>query len=286
MPHKKYPAKVLLVGEFTVLQGGDALAVPIENYFGEWIQNKNPDSRLLSLIPHLEDLNFIQHPRLRQDFESGWQLSSNIPTGYGIGSSGVLSAAILDRYGVDMSSSMTETKSRLAGIENAFHNKSSGLDPLISFIGKGILQKNNTLTAFDPSELLASNLSGWYLLDSKSDRGHIIPIHWFFEEFKSEPFRDKVTELNQINSNLITSFFTHELDTDSIRRISELEWKYFSPLIAPPIRDIWYEGLRSEKYYLKLCGKGGGGFYLVYQNNSFQPLPFDVQKLEFAAILP
>ena len=34
---QKYFAKLLLIGEYTIIQGGDALAMPFRRYFGNWI---------------------------------------------------------------------------------------------------------------------------------------------------------------------------------------------------------------------------------------------------------
>ena len=31
-----FPAKILLFGEYSLMQGSNALAIPFRNYFGEW----------------------------------------------------------------------------------------------------------------------------------------------------------------------------------------------------------------------------------------------------------
>lgn len=35
-------------------------------------------------------------------------------------------------------------------------------------------------------------------------------------------------------------------------------------MIVDSVLEFWHKGLAENTYYTKLCGKGGGGFYLVY----------------------
>ena len=32
-------------------------------------------------------------------------------------------------------------------------------------------------------------------------------------------------------------------------------------------KDIWLEGINSNSYFLKLCGSGGGGYFLGFTQN-------------------
>jgi len=36
-------------------------------------------------------------------------------------------------------------------------------------------------------------------------------------------------------------------------------------MIPPSLHQSWKEGLEGRDYKLKLCGAGGGGFFLKYQ---------------------
>ena len=51
---------------------------------------------------------------------------------------------------------------------------------------------------------------------------------------------------------------------DSIKNLSETTFENMNEMIPESINEIWQQGLKSNKYYLKLCGSGGGGFFLAF----------------------
>lgn len=264
-----YPAKILLAGEFTVLQGGEALAIPLRKYFSKWILKEEVDHRLVLLIKHLSNVPNIDVPRFSEDVNQGWQIESNIPIGYGLGSSGALSAAILDRYGnIKNREQILEIKTALAGIENAFHGNSSGFDPLISFTDTGYLMVDKHLKPIHVDHALEESLSSFYLVDSATERNTIVPIKWFYECLKQEKFHSMTLRLNALNEKFIHSILNLEKQAthEYFKMISSMQLEYFKPLITSNLIDYWQHGLKSDDYYLKLCGKGGGGFYLLYSN--------------------
>ena len=85
--------------------------------------------------------------QLRKDLANGLYFDSSIPQGYGIGSSGALVAAVYDRYAnskITILENLTRDKllklKQIFGLmESFFHGKSSGLDPLNSFLSLPIL---------------------------------------------------------------------------------------------------------------------------------------------------
>ena len=44
--------------------------------------------------------------------------------------------------------------------------------------------------------------------------------------------------------------------------ISYFQWQYFQPMIPDTIKTLWLDGLSSDWFKLKLCGAGGGGFFM------------------------
>ena len=72
---------------------------------------------------------------------------SSIPQGYGVGSSGALVAAIYDKYADDKITvlenltrdKLLKLKAIFSKMESFFHGKSSGLDPLNSYLSLPIL---------------------------------------------------------------------------------------------------------------------------------------------------
>jgi mevalonate kinase len=54
--------------------------------------------------------------------------------------------------------------------------------------------------------------------------------------------------------------------------LSKLQYVYFEKMIPQNLKEIWLTGLESKEYYMKLCGAGGGGFYLLYSATGKVPL--------------
>jgi len=101
---RNYPAKILLYGEHTVLRGGRGLAVPYPGLSLKWWSQSKPDERLLAFVEYLKATvpqGLLKTDLLKNHLLAGWQLSGNIPTGYGLGSSGAVCAAIWDRFATD-----------------------------------------------------------------------------------------------------------------------------------------------------------------------------------------
>src|SRR5690606_5222108 len=99
---------------------------------------------------------------LERDIAAGMYFDSSIPQGYGIGSSGALVAAIYDRYAQDKITvlenltrdKLLRLKEIFGKMESFFHGKSSGLDPLNSYLSLPILinSKDNIESTSIPSQ--------------------------------------------------------------------------------------------------------------------------------------
>ena len=109
---------------------------------------------------------------------------SSIPQGYGIGSSGALVASIYDQYAEDKITILENlTRDKLLNLkaifslmESFFHGKSSGLDPLNSYLSLPILinSKTNIEPAGIPSQ--KEGKGAVFLLDSEQveiGRAHV-----------------------------------------------------------------------------------------------------------------
>jgi mevalonate kinase len=49
-----------------------------------------------------------------------------------------------------------------------------------------------------------------------------------------------------------------------LKELSRLALEHFSPMIPNQFHQLWREGIESNSYYLKLCGSGGGGYFLGF----------------------
>ena len=146
-------AKILLFGEYGIIKDAKGLSIPYNFYKGalktihtESEQAKSSNTKLRDYAVYLESLDSslvtFALSRFQKDLDKGMYFDSSIPQGYGIGSSGALVAAIYDRYAVDKITILENlTREKLltlkeifSQMESFFHGKSSGLDPLNSFL--------------------------------------------------------------------------------------------------------------------------------------------------------
>jgi mevalonate kinase len=54
---------------------------------------------------------------------------------------------------------------------------------------------------------------------------------------------------------------------NKLAQISKFQWVNFKSMIPDNFFDLWEEGLSSQKFWLKLCGSGGGGYLLGFTRN-------------------
>lgn len=266
-----FPAKVLLLGEYTILNGSKALALPYWELGGKWSFDKSESEARFNSRKSLRDFmeksgaQNIDLERMKNDFLEGLWFDSSIPQGYGLGSSGAVIAAIFSRYGKPQNK-LEEDKKDLARLEDFFHGSSSGLDPLVSHIQKPLLIHN-----FSEVEVLNErpDLSGFFLLNTGKPRqtGPLVSIYQ--EKMKDPQFKQGCADIlakdvnfaiDAVIKNDRTNLFHH------LWHISKFQWEFFPEMIPTKERGLWTRGLETGDYILKLCGAGGGGFILGYSN--------------------
>ena len=266
-----YPSKILLFGEYCVIQGSRALAIPFPHFYGKWIFNPNIEQESLNgLLDYLNERQFwwIDIQAFTSDLEKGLQFQSNIPIGYGIGSSGALCAALYDRY-ASKPKDLQLLQQRLAKIESCFHGNSSGIDPLVCYLKHPILiEKDKNIKAL--SALPLREKYQFFLVDTGISRKTAPLVEYYLDQCKDDDYLDLVnTKLQQqtefaieaTTNNLVEQLFI------SFEGISQFQLRYFKRMIPSAFVNYWEQGLENREYYLKLCGAGGGGFLLGITNN-------------------
>ncbi|MBL7808506.1 MAG: hypothetical protein JNN28_11850 [Saprospiraceae bacterium] len=286
-----FPAKLLLFGEHVLLLGATALAVPLPSFFGKWSwQNGiNPYFEKMMAFAQSQDLKEISGMdtvKFVADLQHGLFFESNIPTGYGLGSSGAFCAAVYHRYINKPESDPEKLKSILAKMEGYFHGNSSGIDPLTSFMATPVLIRRKTEVELVTSSSWKGDEPIVFLIDSTLPRKSQTMIDWFLAQSKKEEFADFLNNQYLIAHQLMVaswlkadaSGFWQNLET-----ISSCQFHYFSPMIPATIRTVWENSLEHREFTLKICGAGGGGFVLGFARKKSL-----IPKLppEFAIILP
>jgi len=277
-----YPSKLLLFGEYTVLSGSQALAVPLPQWKGEWKQTEDgfldKNAPLAAYVDWLKSKDIISlatAAHIINDAEEGWQYFADIPIGYGLGSSGAFVAAMYDRY-ITKEDSATEstTLEMLAKMEGYFHGSSSGMDPMVSFTGEAVYK--NELGLFQ-----SVNDPGWpegfrvYLFDSGIGRATGPLVEMYKGALKQDKFQLKVNrELMPMVEHAIHFYLTGTgpMLEECIGVISQFQREYFSLLIPDAVKKEWDALVKTPGVYMKFCGAGGGGYFLVMSCRN-EPIP-------------
>jgi len=200
---------------------------------------------------------------------------SSIPQGYGVGSSGALVAAIYDRYANDKITvlenltrdKLLKLKSVFSLMESFFHGKSSGLDPLNSYLSLPILinSKDNIEATGIPSQ--KEGKGAVFLLDSEMTGETQPMVNIFMNKMKNEGFRNMIDkDFARYTDACIDDFLHGDVQSlfGNVKKLSRVVLKHFKPMIPNTFHKLWKQGLESNDYYLKLCGSGGGGYILGF----------------------
>ncbi len=285
-----YYAKILLFGEYGIIEDSMGLSIPYTFFKGKFEFADAPndvqrDSNLsiAKFVDHLQKLDAentlpcrFDFERLNQDLKNGLYFNSSTPQGFGVGSSGALVAALYNQYALNQvptdevmkGDNLADLKTILSSLESYFHGKSSGLDPLICYLNLPILIKGKgDLGAVGmPTENIEGK-GAIFLMDSGSPGKTQGMVAIFLQKLKDEGFRNLVrTQLKKYNDGAVRSFLKGDNKPlfENIKAISSLFLDNFKPMIPNKFEEIWRKGLETNAYYLKLCGSGGGGFVLGF----------------------
>ncbi|MFT5834655.1 MAG: mevalonate kinase [Cognaticolwellia sp.] len=278
---KKYASKLLLFGEYTIIKGGSALAFPLSNYCGNWDFSDDVDNaNLLEWKKYIEgeqshnsSVFGIDTERFEVDLKKGLFFNSDIPMGYGVGSSGALCAALYDEYAVKISKlspaseNVFQLKMIFQMLENFFHGSSSGVDPLICYLNQPLLLKGKREAELIKLKSPINNQSAIFLLDTRRSRQTEPLVNFFLEKLKNENFSTSFEmEWCVYNEAIIEAFLNqNHIDFfENIHLLSQFQYNHLSRMIPDDFVEIWKNGLESQLYTIKLCGAGGGGFLLGF----------------------
>ncbi len=293
-------SKILLFGEYGIIKDSKGLSIPYNFYNGALKRDGNTSDEAIKSNANLKRfagyLETLQNEQpelvtfdlntLNEHIEEGMYFDSTIPQGYGVGSSGALVAAIYDRYAnnkITVLENLTREKllalkKIFAQMESFFHGKSSGLDPLNSYLSIPILinSQDNIEATGIPSQI-TDGKGAVFLLDS-GIVGETAPmVSIFMENLKEQGFRDMLKKQFVKYTDACVENFLHG-DFKSLfsntKKLSKVVLNNFKPMIPEQFHELWQKGIETNDYYLKLCGSGGGGYILGFTQ--------DIQKAKEA----
>lgn len=283
-------SKILLFGEYGIIRDSKGLSIPYNFYNGALKVDENPSAEAMKsneslkrYVGYLEQLQEDQPELvtfnlqlLKTDVERGMYFDSSIPQGYGVGSSGALVAAIYDKYAnnkITVLENLTrekllQLKTIFSQMESFFHGKSSGLDPLNSYLSIPILinSKDNIEATGIPSQS-ATGKGAVFLLDS-GIVGETAPmVNIFMENLKEEGFRKMLkNQFVKYTDACVENFLGGDMKSlfKNTKQLSKVVLNNFKPMIPEQFHGVWQQGIDTNDYYLKLCGSGGGGYILGF----------------------
>ena len=290
-----YSSKILLFGEYSIILNSFGFAIPYPLYNGRLKLNasnndKDSNKNILEFIEYLKingknlSLDWL---KINKDIANGLFFKSNIPQGYGLGSSGALVAAFYNRYAkkkISLNEKLTKNKLQklkniFSKMESHFHGESSGIDPLNCYLGLPILIKSqNEIEITKMPEEKTTGSRGIFILDSGNSSDTSLMVSLFFKKMEDKNFNYMIkNQFIKYSKTCINEFLNGNIDSmfNSIKVLSEITLNNFQPMIPNKFIKLWREGLITNDYFFKLCGSGGGGFLLGFTldiNNTFKKL--------------
>ena len=279
-------AKILLFGEYGIIKDSKGLAIPFNSYKGVLKSASNltgeaekSNTNLIRFYSYLNNLNSdlvsFDLVSFKNDIDNGMYFDSSIPQGYGVGSSGALVAAIYDQYAnhkITVLENLTRDKLLILKqvfslMESFFHGKSSGLDPLNSYLSLPILinSKEHIEPAGIPSQ--KEGKGAVFLLDSEQVGETEPMVNIFMNKMKNEGFRKMLSEEFSLHTDAcIDDFLQGDIKSlfGNVKKLSKVVLTNFKPMIPSAFHKVWEKGIQTNEYYLKLCGSGGGGYILGF----------------------
>ena len=264
--------------------GSNALLIPYYSVSGEWStiisrpceSGVESNRNLLKYFDYLrkdDRFKILDLEKMEMELNAGLFFDSNIPTGYGVGSSGALVAAIYDRFKLIEIKETDRLIEFLAAMENYFHGSSSGIDPLQCYFGKPFVL-NGQRTTDNGQQILSNDFMSddihIFLIDTKITSPTAPLVNIFKERRKDniylEKFNNKYIPLvNDCISSLIEKkddeFF------NNVSQLSKMQTEMLGHTIPENVKEFFFFDINKDGFQIKLCGAGGGGFLLGFTND-------------------
>jgi mevalonate kinase len=283
-------SKILLFGEYGIIKNSKGLSIPYNFYKGglklgdlkiDIVKESNEKLSIFRdyLLKIDNSVVFFNFKKMNDDLIKGMYFDSTIPQGYGVGSSGAIVAAFYDRYAknkITVLENLTKDKiiilkNIFSKMESHFHGKSSGLDPLNSYLSLPILihSKNQIETTGIPLQS-STGKGAVFLLDSGKSSETAPMVDTFFKSMENKNYSKIIRkDFIRITDSCVDNFLEGNFKSLflDIKNLSKVVLENFKPMIPKDFHNIWAKGIESNDYFLKLCGSGGGGYILGFSRD-------------------
>lgn len=286
MNESVFHSKVILFGEYSMIFDSTALMVPLRRFKAEWKMNPALDqpgeqasnksvNKFRHYLANDAELSLLfDFNRFDADLEQGLFLDSNVPSGYGLGSSGTLTAAVWKRYANKRIDDLIDLRRIMGKMESCFHGSSSGIDPLECYLNKPFRIDARAVTLL-PEDFIPGDIH--VFLADTGVKSNTKPLVQYFKSKREDIDYLKAFQTSYVPcvsaciDNLITgqteAFFA------SLRLLTEGQMQFLRPMINDNTIDLFIEK-PGFHFGVKISGSGGGGYVLGFTDDIEQTQRF------------
>lgn len=274
-----FHSKVILFGEYSMIFDSTALMVPLRQFKAEWKMNPALDQpgeqasnksirKFRQYLFEDEELSALfDFQRFDLDLDQGLFLDSNVPSGYGLGSSGTLTAAVLKRYANTAFNDLLELKRIMGKMESCFHGSSSGIDPLECYLNKPFRINTEAVTLL-PEDFIPADIR--VFLADTGIKSNTKPLVQYFKNKREDAEYLKAFQASYVPcvsaciDNLITG--KKEDFFHSLHQLTDGQLQFLRPMVTDNTIDLFLEK-PSFNIGFKISGSGGGGYVLGFTDD-------------------
>jgi len=274
-----YYSKVILFGEYSMIFDATALMIPLKRFSAQWRVSSHLDinesaasntnlKRFSNYISSLEGFDsIIDFQHFNHDLNVGLYLLSNVPSGYGLGSSGTLVAAVYDGYAKQKSEDLLQLKTLFGKMESYFHGSSSGIDPLQCYLGQPFKITTEKVEML-PSDFLQKDIR-ICLIDTKI-KSNTKPLVNHFKQQRENPsfLQHFQSDYQPLVRTCIDTMINgdKELFFNSLKQLTKRQIEFLRPMITDNTLDLFTREY-DFNFGVKISGSGGGGYVLGFTDD-------------------
>lgn len=284
--NETFYSKIILFGEYSMIFDATALMIPLRRYKAQWKMNPALDqpSELASnksirkfmqyLSGEAELAPLFDFQRFDADLEQGLYLDSDVPSGYGLGSSGILTAAVYKRFITSPIDDLFDLKRVFGKMESYFHGSSSGIDPLECYLNKPFIINTERITSLR-EEFMPYDVHV-FLVDT-GIRSNTKPLVQYFRNKREDPEYLNAFQMEYVPcvKACIQQLIRWEKEAffASLRKLTDGQLKFLRPMITDNTIDLFLE---KPDFHIgfKISGSGGGGYVLGITDDIAKTMDF------------
>ena len=276
---ERYYSKVILFGEYSMIFDAIALMVPLKKFSAQWrfalhldaaggVASNASLQRFADYLATDEELNqIIDIQRFKHNLQHNLFLDSNVPSGYGLGSSGTLVAAVYDGYAKQKTDDFLTLKRLFGKMESYFHGSSSGIDPLQCYLGRPFMITPEGVRLLD--EGFPNDDIHICLIDTKI-KSNTKPLVNHFKAQREDPAfltrfqKDYVSHVKACIEFLVKG--DKQLFFNELRQLTKGQLEFLRPMVTDNTLDL-FSADYDFNFGVKISGSGGGGYVLGFTDD-------------------